>query len=272
MKRFLFLSFFIITIIFSLSSCESEKSSASNTIHNAPADNAAKSTENISASAAEENITVYVTRTGTKYHTENCTSLRSTKIAISLSKAIASYEPCSICHSLSSKNTASNTASVQTGLYQVNKANIKITADADTTLMLNAVVSGHVDGDTVKLKFSSPPEGIGAAETVRLLGVDTPETVHPNRPVEKFGKEASNFTKTSLLGKQVYIAFDWDLRDRYGRLLVYIYTAPGECFNAELIRQGYGHAYTSFAFQFKDEFKALEAQAREAKKGLWGEE
>jgi micrococcal nuclease len=137
--------------------------------------------------------------------------------------------------------------------------------------MTQAEVVSHVDGDTVRVRIANPPAGLGAVETIRLIGVDTPETVHPSRPVEHFGKEASDFTKARLLGKTVYLAFDWDLRDRYGRLLAYIYSADGDCFNADLVREGYGHAYTRFSFQFLEEFRALEREAREAKRGLWGE-
>ncbi|MDR2103588.1 MAG: thermonuclease family protein, partial [Treponema sp.] len=107
-------------------------------------------------------------------------------------------------------------------------------------------------------------------ETIRMIGVDTPETVHPRRPVEFFGREAGEFTKSRLLGQKVALAFDWDLRDRYGRLLAYIYTADGDCFNAALIREGYAHAYTRFSFQFMEEFRAMEQQAREDRRGLWG--
>ena len=67
----------------------------------------------------------------------------------------------------------------------------------------------------------------------------------------------------------MYLAFDWDLRDRYGRLLAYIYTADGDCFNAALIREGYGYAYTRYPFQFMEEFRALEQEARNARRGLW---
>jgi micrococcal nuclease len=138
--------------------------------------------------------------------------------------------------------------------------------------MTAAEVIDHVDGDTVRVRIRRPPEGVGAVETLRLLGVDTPETVHPSRPVERFGKEASGFTRALLLGEAVYLAFDWDLRDRYGRLLAYIYTADGGCFNARLIREGYSHAYTRYPFQFMEEFRRLEAEAREEERGLWGNE
>jgi micrococcal nuclease len=143
----------------------------------------------------------------------------------------------------------------------------------DFSRLLPAEVTGYVDGDTIKVSIPNPPggpQGPGAAETIRLIGVDTPETVHPRRAVEAFGKEAGDFTKERLLGKTVYLAFDWDLRDRYGRLLAYVYTGDKICHNAELIRRGYGHAYTRFPFQFMEEFRRLEQEAREQKRGLWG--
>jgi micrococcal nuclease len=137
--------------------------------------------------------------------------------------------------------------------------------------MVPAEVIDPVDGDTVRVRILQPPEGLRAVETLRLLGVDTPETVHPSRPVERFGKEAGDFTREALLGQGVYLAFDWDLRDRYGRLLAYIYTGGGGCFNARLIREGYGHAYTRYPFQFIEEFRRLEDEARKGKQGLWSD-
>jgi micrococcal nuclease len=239
------------------------------------------------------NTTVYVTATGQKYHTENCSSLRQSKIAVSLEDAVRSgYEPCGICkpprldapppaaalpaeNSRQAGDAAKNGSAVQSGgLYRVNVANLKTSAHADIGRMLRAEVVQHVDGDTVRVRIPNPPAEFKAVETIRMLGVDTPETVHPNKPAERFGKEASEFTKSRLLGKNVYLAFDWDLRDRYGRLLAYIYVADNAaagCFNAELIREGYAHAYTRFAFQFTDEFRALEREARQSKRGLWGE-
>jgi micrococcal nuclease len=115
-----------------------------------------------------------------------------------------------------------------------------------------------------------PPPDLKTEETIRLIGVDTPETVHPDKPVQDFGPEASAFTKEQLQGKQVYLAFDWDLRDRYGRLLAYVYTEDGTCFNARLIQEGYAYAYLSFRFQFMEEFAGLEQTAREQHRGLWG--
>jgi micrococcal nuclease len=231
---------------------------------------------------------VYVTNSGKKYHRDSCSSLSRSKIAIPLEDAVSSgYEPCGICKppALAPAPAAIGKAATGTangalggaangetaGLYRVNLAGLKTSAGADIRRMVQAEVVGHVDGDTVRVRISNPPEGLQAVETIRMLGVDTPETVHPSRPVERFGREASDFTKERLLNKTVRLAFDWDLRDRYGRLLAYIYTGDAACFNAALIREGYAHAYTSFAFQFADEFRALEREARLAERGLWQE-
>jgi micrococcal nuclease len=139
----------------------------------------------------------------------------------------------------------------------------------DFNLLLPADVAGHVDGDTIRVRIANPPDELKTVEIIRLIGVDTPETVHPQREVEAFGKEASDFTRERLLGKTVYLAFDWNLRDRYGRLLAYVFTEDRRCHNAELIRQGYGHAYTKYPFRFMEEFRGYEREAREQKRGLW---
>lgn len=124
------------------------------------------------------------------------------------------------------------------------------------------LVERVVDGDTIIV------EDVGR---VRLIGVDTPETVHPNRPVEFFGKEASAFTKRLLEGKQVRLEYDQERQDRYGRTLAYVYLADGTFVNAEIIRRGYGHAYTRFPFRHMEAFRQFEREARDNRRGLWGE-
>jgi micrococcal nuclease len=221
-------------------------------------------------SAAEGGLTVYVTNSGRRYHEDGCSSLSRSKIAITLADAVRSgYTPCSICKPPALSGPLEPVPAQ--ALYRVNVADLARSSQADWQNMVPAVVVGHVDGDTVRVRIPNPPESLGAVETIRMLGVDTPETVHPSRPVERFGKEASEFTKASLLDREVRLCFDWDLRDRYGRLLAYIFTGPGECFNARIIREGYAHAYISYTFQFMDEFKALEADSRRTRKGLWGD-
>ncbi|MDR0589647.1 MAG: thermonuclease family protein, partial [Spirochaetaceae bacterium] len=193
---------------------------------------------------ADEDTPVYVTNTGRRYHRENCASLRRSRIPISLGEAVRSgYGPCSICKPPGLSGEA-RIPENRPPLYRVNVAEIPRFAEAELARMVSAEVIDHVDGDTVRIRILNAPEQVGAVETVRLIGIDTPETVHPSRPVERFGKEASDFTREALLGKSVYLAFDWDLRDRYGRLLAYIYTGDGCCFNARIIRDGYAFAYT----------------------------
>ena len=122
-----------------------------------------------------------------------------------------------------------------------------------------------IDGDTVVIEQAGKPV------KVRLIGVDTPETVHPNRPIEKFGKEASWFVTNLLQGESVYLEYDQQRADRYGRTLAYLYRAPDRLFvNLEIVRQGYGHAYTKYPFKNKDLFREYERKAREAGRGLWG--
>ena len=135
-----------------------------------------------------------------------------------------------------------------------------------------ARVTKNVDGDTIKVFVD------GRTESIRMIGVDTPETVHPSKPVEFFGKEASNFTKTMCrVGDTVYLTYDWDPRDRYNRLLAYIWYKAGNgkwiLHNLNLIANGYGHAYTSFAFRedFMDLFTQAERIARNNDRGLWGQ-
>ena len=123
-----------------------------------------------------------------------------------------------------------------------------------------------IDGDTIDVELS---DGV---ERIRLIGVDTPETVHPWKEVERYGKEASAFTRRLASGKLVRLEPDPDTadRDRYGRLLRYVYIIDdGALINAEIIGKGYGHAYTKYPFTKMEEFRALERTARVNEMGLW---
>jgi micrococcal nuclease len=122
-----------------------------------------------------------------------------------------------------------------------------------------------VDGDTLLL---------GTGERVRLIGVDTPETKRPNTPVEYFGKETSAFPKRLAEGKRIRLEYDQannhlGHKDQYGRTLAYIFLDDGTLLNAEIIRQGYGHAFTRYPFSRMEEFRRLEREAREQGRGLW---
>jgi micrococcal nuclease len=92
-----------------------------------------------------------------------------------------------------------------------------------------------IDGDTLVVNPS-----VGGMEDVRLLGVDTPETVDPNEPVEPYGPEASAFTNQQLEGERVTLIFDQERRDQYGRALAYVQiSSQSETFNETLLKQGY---------------------------------
>jgi micrococcal nuclease len=122
------------------------------------------------------------------------------------------------------------------------------------------VVTRVVDGDTINVS------GVGS---VRLIGVDTPETVDPRKPLQYFGAEASAFTKSLAQGKTVRLEYDTQRTDKYMRTLAYVYLPDAALLNAEIIRQGYGHAYTVFPFRYLDQFRGYEREAREAQRGLW---
>jgi len=129
-------------------------------------------------------------------------------------------------------------------------------------------VSGVVDGDTVKLSIE------GKIETIRLIGIDTPETVHPSKPVECFGVEASNKAKQLLSGKTVSLETDASqgTRDRFGRLLGYIILADGTNFNKLMIEQGYAYEYTySTSYKYQSEFKSAQQYAKANSIGLWAD-
>ena len=100
-----------------------------------------------------------------------------------------------------------------------------------------------IDGDTLELD---------GGERVRLIGVDTPESVDPRRPVQYFGKEASAFTRRMAQGKRARLEYDRERQDRYQRTLAYVHLEDGTFLNAEIIRQGYGHAYTRFPFRYAE--------------------
>ncbi|MDR1362889.1 MAG: thermonuclease family protein [Spirochaetaceae bacterium] len=220
--------------------------------------------------AAPSDSPVYVSNTGKKYHRIDCRLLRNSKHEIRFDDAVnTGYAPCAVCKPAGG-NDAFKTDAV--AAYRVNIAGLASYRQADIKKMLSAKVTRHVDGDTVHITIENPPAGLNRIEKIRMIGVDTPETRHPNRALEYFGVESSGFTKDALLNKDVLIALDWDTRDKYGRLLAYIYTADGKCHNAELIKQGFAHAYTRFPFQFLEEFLRLEQEARAGNKGLWAGE
>jgi micrococcal nuclease len=121
-----------------------------------------------------------------------------------------------------------------------------------------------VDGDTIEIEMN------GTKEKVRFIGVDTPESVHPDasRNVE-YGKIASDFTKARLDGSDVTLELDVQERDRYGRILAYVYF-NGIMFNKTLLEEGHAQIATYPPnVKYVDDFTKLQESARNAKKGIW---
>lgn len=142
------------------------------------------------------------------------------------------------------------------------------TSESETTTSANTgVVVSVSDGDTFTVEVG------GAKEKVRLIGVDTPETKHPTKGVQCWGPEASDFTKSVLTkGTRVRLVRDIEARDRYGRLLAYVYLADTNVFfNLELVRLGFARPYP---FEpnttHESDFAAAAWEARDADRGLWG--
>jgi len=134
-----------------------------------------------------------------------------------------------------------------------------------TTSNLVAVMR-VVDGDTIDIAQGEQ------VVRVRLIGINTPETVDPRRPVECFGKEASLHAQAVLEGQWVRIEGDegQDTYDKYGRLLAYVYLSDGTLFNKQMIADGYAYEYTyRLPYKFQKVFKEAERSAREEGKGLW---
>lgn len=154
-----------------------------------------------------------------------------------------------------------------------NKSKSEIKIDSSLEAKDSQPVSGKlyevvrvVDGDTIIVNINSKHE------RVRLIGINTPESVKPNHPVEKYGKEASNFMKNLLKGKKVRLEFDVQKRDKYNRLLAYVYLEDGTMVNKLLLQEGYAQVMTVPPnVKYQEEFLKLQRKAREQGKGLWKE-
>ena len=146
----------------------------------------------------------------------------------------------------------------------------------DDSGFIVGTVTRVVDGDTAVINVD------GQDRRVRLLGVDTPETVHPNKPVQFYGKEASSFTKESLTGQRVWLEYDKNPQDRYSRHLAYIWTAKPanitdatirrDMFNARLLLGGYAKVLIIKPnTRYAKEFAEFESEARSSRRGVWAQ-
>lgn len=156
-------------------------------------------------------------------------------------------------------------------LNNENKSN-----DSGSQDFVSGVVVRAVDGDTAVIKVD------GQERRVRLLGVDTPETVHPNKPVQFYGKEASRFTKDSLNGRRVWLEYDANPQDRYQRHLAYVWlenpktineaSIRESMFNARLLLGGYAKVMIIKPNKrYEAEFRKFENEAKNAKRGIWNQ-
>ena len=209
------------------------------------------------------------------------------KIFIITTLAFLSIRPSLADKDHSFKNTSANTDNIiyyddfDLDLSIGLKANPKKkkSSKKDSINYQEATVESVIDGDTVLI---SVDRKVGK---LRLIGVDTPETVHPHKPIGFYGKEASAFTKEKLSGKKVYIEKDVSQTDRYNRLLRYIWLelpsnivnpsfedVRDKMFNGILLRDGYANQATFPPdVKYQEYFRLIEEKAREEKKGLWNE-
>lgn len=122
------------------------------------------------------------------------------------------------------------------------------------------------DGDTIRVLIQ------GVSEPVRLIGIDTPETVKPNTPVQCFGPESSDRTKALVASGKVWLEFDpsQGQRDKYDRLLAYVWVNPTTMLNEVLVAEGYAREYTyADPYVYQDVFVAAQSAAQRAMLGRW---
>ena len=160
--------------------------------------------------------------------------------------------------SLSVEKTPSSASTTPALLETENPLN----ASAENTSGLGLVkVIRVIDGDTIEIE---------GGDRVRYIGIDTPETVDPRKPVQCFGVEASRKNKELAEGKEVRLEKDITDKDKYGRLLRYVWIGES-MINLELVKQGFASSYSYPPdIKYQDDFVKAEREARDAKRGLWG--
>lgn len=123
-----------------------------------------------------------------------------------------------------------------------------------------------IDGDTIIVRLD------GRRERVRYIGINTPETHHPHMAVQPYGPEATEANRGLVAGGDVVLELDAEPRDKYGRLLAYVYLPDGTFVNAVLVEEGYAQVMTVPPnVRHADEFRRLEREARAADRGLWSQ-
>ena len=128
----------------------------------------------------------------------------------------------------------------------------------------SGLVTAVYDGDTLKVKFKD-----GSERKVRLIGVDAPEMDDPKEEVLFRAFMAKRFAFFYLYREKIKLTYDWELEDKYGRLLAYVWTEEEGLFNKFIISEGFASVFQSFPFRYKDEFVEAEQEAHKLEKGLW---
>ncbi len=158
---------------------------------------------------------------------------------------------------------------ITASLYQVQNSgivNLGLATTTPNTIGTYYTVTKVTDGDTLHIEMN------GQNEKVRLIGINTPETVDPRRTVECFGKEASTRMKELVGGKIVRLEYDetQSTRDAYDRLLAYVYLEDGQMVNRKMIAEGYAYEYTYLTpYKYQKEFRQVQTLARTSARGLW---
>jgi micrococcal nuclease len=146
--------------------------------------------------------------------------------------------------------------------------NLSLATTTPNTVGVYYNVTKVTDGDTIHIAMD------GRDEKVRLIGINTPETVDPRRPVECFGKEASDYMKDIAQGKIVRLEYDesQSSRDTYGRILAYVYLEDGQMINRKMVAEGYAYEYTYMTpYRYQKDFRNLQRLAQTSKRGLWAD-
>ncbi len=120
-----------------------------------------------------------------------------------------------------------------------------------------------IDGDTIEVMLD------GIKRSIRLIGIDTPETKHPDREIESYGKEAYEYLNGLLLGEEIILKYGQQKEDKYNRILGYIHL-DNLFVNADIVRKGYGRVYTRYDFDYLDLFTEYENEAKNLRRGIWG--
>jgi endonuclease YncB( thermonuclease family) len=149
-------------------------------------------------------------------------------------------------------------ASPPAAVYDVSVAGLARLADANVGAMLPATIVAIIDGDTASIAIADPPPGIMPAEKLRLRGIDAPEKDAPDPTA---GLAAEAFLANLVAGRTIYLAFDFQRRDRFGRLLAHAYLGDGTSVEARMIESGHARHYHDPLTHFYDDLQRLERQA-----------